>query len=256
MKSKKMAIAGVTAGLLVGAGAGVVLNLPGGVSAEKAVQVVAAADGSTDTTTPAGSIGGDTMDEDGDHMGARHHGDLGDHIREALQTLVDDGTLTSTDVDAVVSALSTRPDTPPTPPADGSRPDRAAMLKERLQSLVDNGTLSSSDVDKIAATLAAAMPADGGRGGRGGHDHGDHGGPGGRMGGRLLDSAATVIGITADELKSELQSGKTIAEVAVANGKTAQQVIDALVDEATAELTQRISDMVNGVTPAPPTTGA
>jgi hypothetical protein len=256
MKSKKMAIAGVTAGLLAGAGAGFVLNLPGGASAEKSSVVVQAAGTTDDDSTggaPAGSIGGGAMDDGDGHMGAEHHGNREDHLREALQPLVDDGTLTAADLDAVVTALGTRPSTPPTPPADGSMPDPSTRIKARLQSLVDDGTLSASDLDKVAAALVAAMPADGGRGGHGGHDHGGRGG----MGGRLLEPAATAIGITVDELKTELQAGKTIAEVAVANGKTAQQVIDALVDEATADITQRITDMVNGVQPTPPsTTGA
>ena len=206
MKSKKLAIVGVTAGLLAGAGAGFVLNLPGGVSAEKSVSVQA--EGS-DTTTPGSSIGGDTAD------------DRGQHVRDALQTLVDDG------------------------------------------------TLSASQVDEIVAALSAAMPADGRRGGHMGDGHmgdghmgdghmggGHKGGGHGVKGGELLTTAATAIGITEDELKSELQAGKTIAEVAVANGKTAKQVIDALVTEATADLTQRVTDMVNGVEPTAPVVGA
>ena len=44
--------------------------------------------------------------------------------------------------------------------------------------------------------------------------------------------------------------------MAVANGKTAQQVIDALVAVASDNLTQRITDMVNGVEPAAPAVGA
>jgi hypothetical protein len=72
----------------------------------------------------------------------------------------------------------------------------------------------------------------------------------------MLDTAATAIGITAEELKTEIESGKTIAEVAVENGKTAQDVIDALVATASAELTQRITDLVNGVEPVAPTAPA
>lgn len=267
MKSKKMAIIGVTAGLVAGAGAGFVLNLPGGASAEKresAINVQATGDDSGSASgMPGNSIGGDMMgdgDHDGDHgMGMMDDGDREQHLRDALQSLVDDGTLTAADVDAVVTALSTKPATPPAPPADGSEPDHAAMMKNRLQSLVDDGTLSSSQLDKIVAALDAAMPA-GGRGhmggGRDGHMGGRHGGRGGMMGGQLLETAASTIGITADELKAELKSGKTVAEVAVANGKTAKQVIDALVADASDELEQRITDFVNGTQPAAPTTPA
>jgi len=82
---------------------------------------------------------------------------------------------------------------------------------------------------------------------------------------------ATTLGITADEVRTGLQSGQTIAEIAVANGKTAQDVIDAMVAEVKAHLdeevaagdhtqaeadakladaTTRITDLVNN-TPAP-----
>ena len=59
-------------------------------------------------------------------------------------------------------------------------------------------------------------------------------------------------GITADELKTAIEGGQTIAQVAEANGKSVQSVIDALVAQASADLTQRITDMVNGVRPAAP----
>jgi len=246
MKSKKMVIAGVTAGLLAGAGAGFVLNLPGGASATKSDAAISVQ--ASDTSVPGNSIGGDVM---GDHDGDREQ-----HLRDALQPLVDDGSITAADVDAVATALSTKPATRPAPPADGSEPDHAAMLTSRLQPLVDAGTLTSAKLDKIVAALDAAMPAggrDGHMGGRhGGGRDGHMGGRGGRMGGQLLETAASAIGITADELKTELQAGKTVAEVATANGKTAQQVIDALVAQASADLEQRITDFVNGVQPAAP----
>ena len=137
--------------------------------------------------------------------------------------------------------------------------DHAARLQEVLQPLVDDGTLTQAQADKVIAALEAAGPMGGG-----------HGGPG--MGrGAHLDAAAAVIGITTDELQTALQSGQTLAEVAVANGSTAQAVIDALVaemqahladevaagehtqDEADAriaEATTRITDMVNNGAPA------
>jgi hypothetical protein len=72
----------------------------------------------------------------------------------------------------------------------------------------------------------------------------------------MLTSAAEAIGITAEELKTAIKGGQTIAQVAEANGKTVQSVIDALVAQATTDLTQRITDMVNGVKPAAPTDAA
>jgi hypothetical protein len=72
----------------------------------------------------------------------------------------------------------------------------------------------------------------------------------------MLTAAADAIGITADELKTAIKGGQTIAQVAEANGKSVQSVIDALVAQATTDLTQRITDMVNGVKPAAPTEAA
>lgn len=92
----------------------------------------------------------------------------------------------------------------------------------------------------------------------------DRGGPGFGAG---LDAAAEAIGISEDDLDTALRDGQTIAEVAEANGVDVQVVIDALVteatarldeaaqegridaaeaDERTADLTERITDLVNG----------
>ena len=54
--------------------------------------------------------------------------------------------------------------------------------------------------------------------------------------------------MTAAELRTELEAGKTIAQVASTKGVEVQKVIDALVAEATT----RITDMVNGVKPTAP----
>jgi hypothetical protein len=151
-----------------------------------------------------------------------------------------------------------------TPPAD--RPDRAAHLQEILQPLVDDGTLTQDQVDKVIAALEAAGPA-GGPGGRG------PGGPerGGPERGAKLDTVATVLGITADEVRTALQGGQTLADLATANGKTADDVVNALVaelkahldeevaagthtqdevDQIFADATTRITDMVNNGAPA------
>ena len=247
--TKKLAIIGVTAGLVAGAGAGLLMNLPGGASAKSPV-AVSATDTGTDTETdsgaPVSSIDGAAGEVDGEHHGGRHGGGHGGHhgdpaereakLREVLQGLVDDGTLDASEVDAIVTALTTRPATPPAD--DGTRPAPGERLAAHLQSLVDDGTLTTAQRDAVVTALEAARP--------------DHGGRHGGLRGEMLDAAATAIGVTADELKTEIQAGKTIAEVAVENGKTAQDVIDALVATASADLTQRITDMVNGVRPEGP----
>jgi hypothetical protein len=199
MKQKRLAIAGMTGALLIGAGTGVVLNLPAGAGASGAS--VAAA------TTP--SVPAD-----------------------------------------------------PTANGDGGQGGHGAMLADSLSKLVTDGTITQAQADSITAALEANRPAgmpDDGMGGPGMGRHHGKGGPGmggegkggpgmGRGRGAGLEAAATALGITADELRTELQGGKSIADVATAKGVNVETVIDALVAEAKT----RITDMVNGVRPAAP----
>ena len=247
-KTKKFAVIGITAGLLLGAGGGFLMNLPGGASANSvAPQAISADDNGTDTSNdasaPANSINGRGGDVDPAAREAK--------LRETLQTLVAAGTIDASDVDAIVTALQTKPTTPPAADATGARPDKATMLKARLQTLVDDNTLTTSQLDAVVTALEAARPMGGGQEGRG-QDGQNHGGARGEKRQERLTTAAEAIGITADELKTAIEGGQTIAQVAEANGKTVQSVIDALVAQATTDLTQRITDMVNGVKPAAP----
>jgi hypothetical protein len=59
-----------------------------------------------------------------------------------------------------------------------------------------------------------------------------------------IRTTAEAIGIDADELRAALRDGQTIAQVAEANGVDPQDVIDALVAQAT----ERITKVVNGDT--------
>ena len=196
MNQKRLAIAGMTGALLIGAGTGVVLNLPAGAGASGA-SVVAA----TTPSVPADPTAVGDGDGDGGQGGQGGHGAM---LADSLSKLVTDGTITQAQADSITAAL------------EANRP--------------------------------AGMPGDG-MGGPGMGRHHGKGGPGmGRGRGAGLEAAATALGITADELRTELKSGKSIADVATAQGVNVQTVIDALVAEAKT----RITDMVNGVRPAAP----
>lgn len=121
--------------------------------------------------------------------------------------------------------------------AETVRPDASARLQEILKSLVDDGTITQEQADKVVAALVAAGPVRG---------PGGHGGHGGHRGfgliGAGLDVVATTIGITQEELRTAVQDGQTIAEIAVSNGKTAQDVIDAIVAEATTRINTAVTD--------------
>ena len=118
------------------------------------------------------------------------------------------------------------PDTtaPGTTAPDQIKPDRGQWAQDALAPLVANGTISQSQADAVIAALEAARP-EGGPGFGHGFGHGAD-----------LEAAATAIGITEDELRTALQSGQSLAEIAQAHGVTPQAVIDALVADAKADV--------------------
>lgn len=157
-----------------------------------------------------------------------------------------------------ISGAQTSTTAPSTTASADAKPDRAAKLQETLKPLVDDGTLTQAQADAVVSALQAAEPP-------GGH----RGGPrGARGGGTDLSVAATTIGVTTDELRTALQSGQSIADVATGKGVAPQAVIDAMVaamnqrlaesvtagkltqakaDELAASAATRIADVVNGV---------
>lgn len=119
------------------------------------------------------------------------------------------------------------------------------------------GSPTTSGASSTAATTT--VPAAGQTGaGTGTDDH--HHGPGmgrGMGGGVEFEAAAKALGITVDELRTALKDGKSIADIAEEKGVDKQKVIDAMVaaaeqrlDEAKADLPERIAAMVDGTMPA------
>jgi hypothetical protein len=64
----------------------------------------------------------------------------------------------------------------------------------------------------------------------------------GRLGSAALDSAAKALGITTDELKSDLAKGQSIADIAKAKNISVDKVIDTLVGDASAKIDQAVKD--------------
>lgn len=119
--------------------------------------------------------------------------------------------------------------------------------------------------------ITAAVNQPGGPGGPGGPGHG-HGKRGHHGPKPNLGVAATALGMSEADLRTALRSGRSLAQVAQSKNVDVQKVIDALVadaksklaakvqageitqaqaDEKTANLTQRITDMVNRTRPSP-----
>ena len=127
---------------------------------------------------------GDTTQETAGN-GQLAHDDMATALATALDGLVEDGTITSTQQEAIVTALSTGMSppqgtqgdstggTPPSampqaqgsPPAapdndTGSRSNR--MYTESLDALVTDGTITSAQEEAVIAALEDAMPQGGG----------------------------------------------------------------------------------------------
>lgn len=126
----------------------------------------------------------------------------------------------------------------------------AADLKTQLgagKSLADIAVANGKTRDGLIAALVAAeqqalgtfvdqkgtpFPGGPGKGGPGG----PRGGFGFGMQGDPLATAATFLGTTAADLRTKMESGQSLAQIATAAGKTRDALIQALVADATAKI--------------------
>ncbi len=138
-------------------------------------------------------------------------------------------------------------------------------LEDRVDAAVAAGTITKAEGDALKARIESQdYPLIMGGFGR-------HGGFGlGLHGAGLLSAAATYQGLSETDLQSQLAGGKTLADVAKAQGKTVDGLVSALLaaeqkkldaavasgrltqtqaDEILANAKQRITDMVNGSLP-------
>jgi hypothetical protein len=92
-----------------------------------------------------------------------------------------------------------------------------SALAARIDAAVAAGRLTEDQAAEMKERLQdGELPLFGGRGGPG-----HHGGPGlGLHGGELVDSAAAYLGLSEDELRTQLQDGKSLSAIAAAEGKS------------------------------------
>lgn len=113
---------------------------------------------------------------------------------------------------------------------------KKAMV-DQIEAQVTAGTLTKAQATAIEAHLAKAdaplFALGGGKGGPGGPGHGHRGFGGGPV---SFDAAATYIGISAADLRTQLEAGKTLAAIATANGKTVDGLKAALTTAAKTDL--------------------
>lgn len=129
------------------------------------------------------------------------------------------------------------------------------QLKTRLDEAVKNGKLTADQETKLLDQASARFdqvinatlpqrPA----GVWGGH--GRHGGGQGRV--ESLSSIAGFLGINASDLRTELQGGKTLTDVAQAHGKSAADLKTFLMDQAAKQIDSLLTKKFNGPGKAQP----
>ena len=144
----------------------------------------------------------------------------------------------------------------------------AAFAKNAVVRVADATTDADDDIATGTATdLPGTITVQGSSSGESSTDHA----PRGPRAAIASDAVAKVLGLTADELKTELQSGKSLADVATAKGVDVEKVkatiledytakeqaevasgehTQAEVDQKIADFKTRLDDIVNGVRPA------
>jgi hypothetical protein len=113
--------------------------------------------------------------------------------------------------------------------ATPAAPDGSNWVQDALAGLVTDGTLTQAQADAVQSALDAARPADLGHRG-GGFGHVD------------LSTVATALGISEDDLRTALDAGSTIADVAAQQGVDVQTVIDAIVADQQAHVADEVAD--------------
>jgi hypothetical protein len=121
---------------------------------------------------------------------------------------------------------------------------------DRIDAAVAAGRLTKEQGEeakkRIASGTGLALPGLRGRGGGPGFGHGPGGGPG-RPGfgfgpGMSLSAAAKFLGLSDDELRTQLRDGKSLADVAKAKGTSTGDLKTAMKTAITSELDQAVKD--------------
>jgi len=126
-------------------------------------------------------------------------------------------------------------DAPAEAPATNETPRLDAWRQEALAPLVADGTITQGQADAVIAALDAARPERG-------EGHGRGVGKGMGIGrGQHLETVATALGMTTDEVRTAVRDGSSIADLAASKGVDVQVVIDALVIELDAKLAEKVA---------------
>jgi hypothetical protein len=138
------------------------------------------------------------------------------------------------------TTASPKPSASPAPDSTAAQDARQKAITDQLKSLVDDGTLTQAQADKVAEKLAAAKELPGLDG-----PHRGFGGPGMGFGAgiqQLEDAAAKALGLSVDDLRTQLRSGSTLADIAKKQNKDVTTLTSTLTKAAQAQLTQAVKD--------------
>jgi hypothetical protein len=126
---------------------------------------------------------------------------------------------------------------------DGLKQAILDAARSALDESVAAGDLTSDDEQQILVQLRAQL--DDIVNGTNGFAIKIHGAPGGPMLDGPFATAASYLGLTVDQMTTELQAGKSLAEIATEHGKSADGLEQALFDAAKADLQKAIHELVN-----------
>ncbi|MBS1870785.1 MAG: hypothetical protein JSS99_14115 [Actinobacteria bacterium] len=118
----------------------------------------------------------------------------------------------------------------------------AGAIGDQLDQAVRAGRLTQAQADRIKQQIARHGVPLGGPGLDGHGFGGPMGGPGHGPFGAGLDAAATYLGLTRAQLGRALMSGRSLADVARAQGKSVAGLEQALIDDATSQLDRAVTD--------------
>lgn len=130
---------------------------------------------------------------------------------------------------------------------DKLKSDAVAAEKDVIERAVASGNLSRTQADQLEQRLTTDAPfgplfggMGGGLGAAGGGGHGFTGGP--VNGVNTLEAVASALNMKPADLSAQLQSGKSLADIAAAQNVDQAKVKKAIIDAAKAQIQREVGD--------------
>lgn len=118
-----------------------------------------------------------------------------------------------------------------------TRPEPGARVREAIQSLVDDGTITAEQADAVVAELLEQAPDRGER-----RDNREERREARQERRQAPEAVQELLGLSPEELRGQLRSGSTLADIATAQGVDPQAVVDTIVAEMTERVEAAVAD--------------